>query len=255
MKNNIAISALSVAPDITLYHTGPCLDFGPLPSLFYLALSGPDSLTLDPYNQPIQFLRGKMIRIFSLTLPGHENGLAAKDALKVWAEDLFYGRNCIENFLDQAEQAVAFAIRERFIAPDKMAIAGLSRGGLFAFHLASRLEQFRFILAFAPITKLNKAKEFEALQEHPVVKNLDAEALTENLCDRHIRFYIGNDDTRVGTHSCFDFAMSLVAMAHRKKIRPPQVELFITPSIGHMGHGTSPEIFSQGAHWIADVLK
>lgn len=255
MKNKSAISALTVAPNIALYHAGPALDHGPLPSIFYFALSGPDTLTLDPFNQPVQFLHGKMIRIFSLTLPGHENGLPANNALKVWADDISKGIDSLGEFLDAAEQAVAFAIRERFVDPDKLGIAGLSRGGLLAFHLAARVEKFRCILAFAPITKLSKGKDFSAIHDLPALKNYDAENVSEDICSRHIRLYIGNEDTRVGTRPCFDFAMSLVAKAREKKIRSPQIELFITPSIGQMGHGTSPEIFAQGAHWIADCLK
>jgi len=254
MKSKIAIAALTVAPDITLYHSGPALDHGPLPSLFYFALSGPDSLTLDPFNQPVQFLHGKMIRVFSMTLPGHEDGLLAKDALTIWAEDLERGIDSLGDFLDAAEQAVAFAIRERFADPEKLAIAGLSRGGLLAFHLAARVEKFRCVLAFAPVTKLGNAKEFSHLQDHPAVKSYDAETISEPICNRHVRIYIGNDDTLVDTRSCFEFGMSIVAKAREHKVRSPQVELFITPSIGHKGHGTPPEIFAQGAHWIAECL-
>src|SRR5262245_61042258 len=98
----ILCNALTVAPDVALYHTGPALDHGPLPSIFYFALSGPDSLCTDPYNQPVVFLRGKMIRFFSMTLPGHENGLSPNDALQVWADDFAKGINCLEEFFEKA---------------------------------------------------------------------------------------------------------------------------------------------------------
>ncbi len=253
MKPNIA--ALQAAPDVTLYHSGPALDHGPLPSFFYFALSGPDSLTLDPFNQPVQFLQGKMIRVFSMTLPGHEANLPATGALSIWANDFEKGIDPIGQFLDSASIALDFAIREKFVDPSRIAVGGLSRGGLIAAHFAARAEKIKFLLGFAPVTKLRYVKEFSHIKEHPLVTSYNLENLSESLAERHTRLYIGNCDTLVRTHSCFDFAMSLVAKAEEKKIRSPQVELFITPSIGRMGHGTPPEIFQQGADWVFKVLS
>lgn len=253
MKPNI--TALNAGSGVTLYHTGPALNHGPLPAVFYFALSGPDSLTLDPFNQPVQFLLGQKIRIFSLTLPGHENSLPATQAIQLWAEDIARGIDCLGNFLEQAEIAFHFALTQQLIDPNKCAAAGLSRGGFLAAHFAARLEKIRFLLAFAPITKLQSAKEFAEYRDDPRVTRWDLEHTASFLYHRHVRLYIGNCDTRVGTRSCFNFAESLVNQAVEKKIRSPQIELFITPSIGQMGHGTSPEIFRRGADWLVDCFQ
>lgn len=250
MKN--LCNALTVAPDVTLYHTGPALDHGPLPSLFYFSVSGPDSLCLDPFNQPVQFLHGEMIRIFSLTLPGHENNLPAKDAMKIWADDMQKGHDRIEEFLSQIQLAIDFAVRERFADPTKMATAGLSRGAMIAAHVAARDERFRHVVAFAPLTRLSYIKEFREMEDNPIAKRLDLINIASELSDRHVKIFIGNDDTRVGTRECFEFAMSLV---ERKKTRICHSELFIYPSIGQMGHGTPPEIFKQGARSIFSSLQ
>lgn len=249
MKNRC--NALYVAPDVALYHTGPALDHGPLPSLFYFSISGPDSLCLDPYNQPIQFLQGEMIRIFSMTLPGHENNLPATEAMNIWADDMEKGHNTIEDFLKTAQLAIDFAVREKFIDPAKMAVGGLSRGGFIAAHLAAREKRFRHLVAFAPLTRLKMIGEFKEFQNNKIANGLDLIHLAEDLSDRHIKMYIGNEDARVGTNECFEFAMSIVA---KKKTRSAQVELLIYPSVGQMGHGTPPEIFKQGANWIKDHL-
>lgn len=233
MKPNC--SALSVSPDITLYHSGPSLDLGPLPSFFYFSLSGPDSLCLDPFNQPVQFLQGKMIRVFSMTLPGHEPPLEAKDALQVLVDDFAKGRDPIGAFLDSFETALAFAIKEQFVDPKKMTVGGLSRGGGIAFHAAARDERLKQVLAFSPVTKLSSLKEFKSLN----ITSYDA----PKLVDKRIRIYISNNDTRVGTRNCFDFVEKLVESS-------PKTELFIYPAIGHQGHGTPPEIFQAGANWI-----
>jgi len=249
------IASLAVTPDLPLFHLGPPLDLGPLPAFFYFFVSGPDTLTLDPGNQPVQFLHGKMIRVFSLTLPGHEADLPPDNAMNVWAEDIAKGNETLSSFFDSAIQAVDFAIRERFVDPEKMGIGGLSRGGFAAAHVAARDERFKFLLGFAPLTQLSLLKEFSSLRDHPLVANLGLERLAPALAKRNTRLYIGNRDMRVGTRSCFDFAMALTEAAHEQKIRSPHVECIISPSIGKEGHGTPPEIFRQGAAWMAECLE
>ncbi|MCB1084213.1 MAG: hypothetical protein KDK61_07865, partial [Simkania sp.] len=73
------------------FFVGPRLEEGPLPTLIYFALSAEDSLERDPFNQPVQFLEGLPLRIFSITLPGHENNLPPEDALNVWEERMKKG--------------------------------------------------------------------------------------------------------------------------------------------------------------------
>ncbi len=247
-------TALSVTPEITLYHTGPALDHGPLPTLFYFALSGPDSLSLDPYNQIVQLLSDRWIRIFSLTLPAHEAGLPPSEALATWAEDIARGIDPITPFLEQVLIAIDYVQREQLSLPNKIAVAGLSRGGFIASHVARLAPQVRFLLTFAPLTRLELAKEFQTLQDHPLLRSLDLFSQVPLFFDRKIRFYIGNHDTRVSTRSCVELALLIAESAHIQGIRSPQIELILSPSIGHMGHGTSPEIFQDGAHWIGENL-
>lgn len=249
MKNRC--NALHVAPDVTLYHTGPALDHGPLPSIFYFALSGPDSLCLDPYNQPVQFLQGQMVRFFSMTLPGHENDLPATGAMSIWASDMAKGENRIESFLQDTQIAIDFAVKEKFADPNRIAAAGLSRGGLIAAHLTARDKRFRHLLGFSPLTRLGIIREFKNLHDNKIANGLDMIHLAEKLSDRHIRFYIGNEDTRVGTRECFDCVMAIVK---KKQSRSAQVELLIYPSIGQMGHGTPPEVFKEGILWVANSI-
>lgn len=243
------MKAVEVIPN--LFHIGPPLDHGPLPTIFYFALSGPDSLCLDPFNQPVQFLDGKWIRIFSMTLPAHEGGLSPQNALSVWAEEIAKGRDPLGDFFEEALKAVDYTVRQKLADPQKLGIAGLSRGGFIASHLAAREERFKAILQFAPLTRLSKGKDFEAIKDHPLIHSLDAFHLTKQLANRHIRFYIGNKDTRTHTKTCFEFAMQLVEHSTH---RSPQIEFIMTPSIGQMGHGTPPEAFRQGAEWLAQCL-
>ena len=152
-----------------------------------------------------------------------------------------------DRFLDDAQKAIDFCFHQRLVDPDKLGVMGLSRGGFIAAHLAAREPRFRFLLLFAPVTSLRLTKEFA----HIPTSHLDLENIAEKISDRHIRLYIGNEDTRVGTRSCFDFAMSCV---EKKKTRAASVEMIVSQSIGQMGHGTSPEIFKQGAEWMISLL-
>ncbi len=248
----LTCTALEIPSAVTVYHTGPPLDQGPLPSIFYFALSGPDSLTLDPYNQPVQFLQDLPIRFFSLTLPAHEESLSPHNALTIWAEEMAKGVDLLHPFFDAVERAVEYVVQQKLADPHKLGVAGLSRGGFIASHVAVRDKRFRHILQFAPVTRLDKAKEFHALRGNPILHTLDLVPLAPRIADRNIRLYIGNNDTRVDTRSCFEFMMHLVQHAPTKF---PPISLFINPSIGQYGHGTPPEIFREGAHWLARCLE
>ena len=54
---NVTCDIINGPNSISIYHVGPPLELGPLPTFFYFALSGEESLTLNPYNQPVSFLR------------------------------------------------------------------------------------------------------------------------------------------------------------------------------------------------------
>src|SRR5690242_8992506 len=106
MNRERACSALKIAPHLELYHVGPSLDLGAMPTLFYFSLSGPDSLCLDPYCQIVSFLSAKPIRIFSLTLPDHGEGLSPHVALQSWAKQMSKGSDPLAKFLDDAMLAL-----------------------------------------------------------------------------------------------------------------------------------------------------
>jgi len=249
------ISAFEISPDIEVFYTGPHISAGPLPTLFYFSLSAKESLCLDPFNQPVAYLSALPMRIFSITLPGHENNLPPTEALNVWAADIISGRNPIAEFIEKVKQTVEALENQGLLIPNRTAVSGLSRGAFIATHAAAVIPQFKWILGFAPLTKLAGAKEFQDLSHHPAVESLSLEYLASKLIDRTLRFYIGNLDTRVSTRNCFDFIETLSQTAFSNKIRSPSAELIISPSIGRDGHGTSQATFHEGAQWIAEKIE
>lgn len=235
-----------------IYYLGPDLSEGPLPALFYFALSAEESLQVNPFNQPVTLLSHLPLRIFSIDLPAHGPGLSAVQAIGVWAAEFTLGRDPITPFLHKVEDQIeALAVQKAFT---QIAVMGLSRGAFIACHVAARLSEIRTILGFAPLTQLTFAKEFKEIKEHPKAEALNASHLVDALADKTIRFYIGNLDKRVSTHRCFYFIETLCEAAYHRKVRSPPIELILKPSIGYQGHGTSKEVFQEGACWIAEKL-
>lgn len=225
---------------------GQDLEKGPLPAFFYFSILGFDSLNLPPYNSPVQYFEGTNCRIFSFDLPFHEDKFQAMEA---WAEHMRKGESVIEDFLDITSAQINWMIGERWIDPTKMVSGGLSRGGFIATHLAAREKRISHVLGFAPITRLKEVQAF---------KDLDTSALDLTQLElthlQGLRFYIGNRDQTVSTDACYEFIRNLAEKAHEKRARNCLVELRITPSIGLGGHGTSPEIFEEGALWLRNKI-
>jgi hypothetical protein len=243
------------ATSVPVYYEGPSLEIGPLPSVFYFALSAQESLTVDPFNQPVAFLSRHPVRIFSVDLPFHGEGLLAVDALQGWADAFGRKEPILPDFFERVIQSIRLLLREDVLIPGQIAAAGLSRGGFVASHIAAQIEEIPYLLTFAPLTELKKAKEFLAVPPSSLLDALDLNLLTSKLCEKKIRTYIGNRDTRVSTDACYQWVRSLIEAAFEKKIRSPHIELILKPSIGHQGHGTSLESFEEGAAWLLKLLK
>lgn len=235
---------------LTIFHRGPPLTRKPLPTLFYFALSGGDSLHLDPYNQPAAMLSDVPIHVFSFTLPFHGPGFVNTEAMSYWSREISQNNNFIDTFVEQSIQNIHFLIDQQYIDPKKMAVAGLSRGSLIAAHLAAKEPLLKIILGYAPLTEPAWMEDFKELRKYPITALLPLNNLVDKLYDRKLRFYIGNRDLRVSTEHCFQFIKNLTEAAFQKGIRSPQTELIIYPSVGHKGHGTPPHIFKSGIEWI-----
>jgi esterase FrsA len=245
---------LAINSELTVSWLGPPLSAGPLPTLFYFALSAYESLEMDPYNQPALYLADYPLRIFSLDLPAHGAGLNPVHALTVWAEQMSQGNDPISECVQKASVALDALIERGAVEPGKIGVMGLSRGGFIGAHLSARRDDIAALLGFAPLTHLSFAKEFSEVKTLPAVEKLDLPHLIPSLSSQRLRFYIGNRDTRVSTRLCYELVESLVDAAFEKGQRSPPIELILSPSIGHMGHGTAKEIFHDGAHWIGQTL-
>lgn len=227
---------------LPIYTRGPKLSEGSLPAFFYFALSGNDSLYLNPFNQPIAFLEHFPIRCISFTLPFHGHNYDNNKALELYEHELQLNPNFLDKFFMDCLRNIDYLVQQKIIDEEKIAVGGLSRGGFIATHLAARDPRLKYILGFAPLTRF------------PGSFGLDLHSLVEKLTDKHVRFYIGNRDLRVGTEACFQFISLLTENVFHHGHRSPPIELIISPSIGFKGHGTPPHVFKAGAQWIVEKL-
>ncbi len=235
-------------------YVGPDIAEGPLPSFFYFALSEEESLLIDPYNQPAQFLMEKPMRTFSFSIPGHGPDLDPRKAIGIWADEFKKGNDILTPFIEMCAESIQEMHELGLLPNNKIATGGLSRGAFIAAHIAARVPEITHLLGFAPLTQLNMTNEFVDLENNALAKSLNLENIADEICGRNIRFYIGNRDLRVGTDRTFSLVKKLSERAFEKGIRSSPIEMIITPSIGHMGHGTAQHVFKKGMDWLTGAF-
>lgn len=239
-------------------YLGPPLDQGTLPALFYFSLSAEESLSLSPFNTPALYLKpwtDHSLRIFSVTIPGHENNLPKEKALETWSQAIMQGHDPITPYIATIKQIIDQLINQHVIAADQLAFAGLSRGAYIATMAAAKIPDCHHVLGFAPLVNLAKTKEFNSLQHHPLVEQLNLHQYLPTLTQTKIRFYIGNRDTRVDTKEAFTWITSLAELAYTTRAKGGSFQLILHDSIGLMGHGTPDFIFAEGTQWIKQALN
>lgn len=244
---------------LTCRYLGADFEEGMQPALFYFSLSAEESLDLAPYNSPAILFADQTKRVFSFTIPGHGEGQNKFHALQYWAEHIAQGDLLLERFFEDVCKSISYLIDQGIVDPKHMATCGLSRGAFVATHIAALEKRISTLLGFAPVTTLQKIDVFKPYAREDAfqarIAPLNLESILEELTHlKHVRFYIGNYDTKVDTDACYSFIRSLSQKVHEKRMRHCHVELRITPRIGHEGHGTYPETFEEGVLWLKKHL-
>ncbi len=246
---DVFVEEISVEKDLSFFYAGPSLQKGELPAVFYFSSTGKSSLSLNPYNQIAQFLQKKKIRLFSWDLPFHKEPFNPEKGLSSLIKSLQKGEDPLPSFFTASEKILSYLFEKKVINLSSCVSCGLSRGSFFALHIAS-LFDLPFSLHFSPLISFESIEELASFKNASLLKKYALSSLLENLCTKELSFFIGNADKRVKTAFCFDFFHRLMETALRKGIRSPKIELTSYPSVGHLGHGTPPEIFEKGAKWI-----
>ncbi len=251
---SVTIGTMPLSDGGTLYYTGAPLSAGPLPAIFYFCSTGEESLGQDPYNQPVTYVSEYPLRVFSLSLPYHDEATDRRQAVDLWAQALQQGIDPLTPYLQQVVDAIAEVVAKGLAPSGKIAVAGLSRGGWIATHAAARSPHVKAVAAFAPLTDLLVLDEFKSLHDNPVVQAMSLNNVIDSLVGKPLRYYIGNRDTRVGTDNCYAFVRRLAEHSYSQQFRSPPVEFIVSPSVGHLGHGTTTRAFHSGAQWLLNIL-
>jgi hypothetical protein len=90
------------------------------------------------------------VRVFSVDLPRHGQQYLATRALSLWAEEMRSGSDILTPFVDRVASNIEIMMERGLIDPQKTALVGLSRGVLFAAHVAARIASLKVLLGFAP---------------------------------------------------------------------------------------------------------
>ncbi len=252
MKRTIKQVNLPFEESLPLYFTGPDLSEGSAPALFYFCTAGMQTLTESPFCDLLDHFPTSL-RIFSLSLPFHEEGISNRHSLRDhWGLAFQENPQFLEQFFSKFKAIFRYLQNQEYLSPNRIAVAGISRGGFIATNLAARHPEINHLLAFAPMTDLNGSPYFNDLPQSAYTYN--ASNLIEKLEKTKTFFLIGNCDIAVSTEACISFISKLISHQSSQGQRSPETLFKLRPSIGHRGHGSSPETFKEGALWLCKML-
>ncbi|MCA9427769.1 MAG: prolyl oligopeptidase family serine peptidase [Candidatus Omnitrophica bacterium] len=226
----------------------------PAPVLFVFSSTIQESLE-DPYfRQCGNALSDQGYLCVSLDLPGQgrEKRKTEPGGLAAWRHRSDQGEDFVTPFVEKAKSALDHLIESGYADPDRIAVCGTSRGGFMALQFAAAEPRIRATATFAPVTALEKLREFEGASNPVLVTDLSLAAKAEALAGRSLWIIIGDRDDRVGTDHAIAFARH-VTQASLAQEKPADVTLIVQPEPkGHTTPQGAPEL---AAKWIAERLK
>jgi dienelactone hydrolase len=223
---------------------------GPAPTLLMLAASGEGTLQTKEFRRLGILLAERGWKVVSLDLPCHgaDRRKGEPAELAGWAARASVGEDIVLPFRQRADEVLRYLVTTGVADSNRIAVAGISRGGFMAFQAAAGNPLLRAVVAFAPVTDLLALREFAGQQKNEVAQRLALTNVADALADRASWLVIGNSDERVGTDKVVAFARALTNAARQRRL-PPQVTLQIVPT---PGHSSQPEWHDQAAAWLED---
>ena len=183
------------------------------PTLLYFGVEAPAMFTHPRYREIVAPLEQDWL-IVALDPPAHgDDRRAGEDrALAAWATRIRGGDPLVPPFTDLVSRALDYLIASGQTDPARVFVAGISRGGFLALHVATVEPRIRGVVAMMPVTDLRALKEFAALQTHPYTIGLALHARAQALARVPLYVRIAADDDRVGGATCAAF-VALVTQA------------------------------------------
>jgi dienelactone hydrolase len=207
----------------------------PKPTLLVAASNIAATLYEEGFNKCGRLLMKRDWLNVALDIPAHGADIRPGeniDSLESWRERLKQGENIVEQYTRQASEVLGYLIEEQYSDPNRIVIAGTSRGGFLALHVTAADSRVQKAVAFCPVTELIALREFRDMEKHELTRSLAVGNLAEKLVGKKIWMCIGNHDHRVSTDSAFA-AMRKIAMANLDAGKPATIELHVQAAEGH----------------------
>ncbi len=212
-----------------------------LGTILALAGSAEQTLHLDPLNTPVKLAHEAGFNVISCSLPFHDEESSPDIAIQKWYEALNRQEDPLTPFFSET----AALLKAHISSDEPIALMGISRGAFAAFHLARFLPKIP-VIGYAPITSFSDLPLTDVGKSFAHSRMLEPSQIIKDLKDNPIFIAIGSQDIRVGTEHCFHFHQELTSSRHHSI----PCELYIGPSIGFKGHGTTFERFEMGISWL-----
>ena len=219
----------------------------PAPTVFFFGKAIEDSLD-SIYDQEAFDTLGQGVLKVSLDTPCHgaERRPGEPTSLSGWRYRLEQGDDIAADLVRRATATLDYLIEQRYTDPTKVAVFGISRGGLMAFHFAAADSRVGPIAGFSPVTDLLTLHELSEMQHDERARALAAVRLADKLYQHPMWIMIGNTDHRVGTDRAMEFTQRIIETSEAHGLVPP-IELRVLPAKGH----TTPDgAYAQAARWL-----
>jgi predicted esterase len=214
----------------------------PRPLVMLLATSARETLDHETFGEIGAILGAEGWVVAALDLPCH--GTAAwpttAQGLTGWAE--LDPEEMLVSWTERLSGALGHLIAARVALPNRIALAGTSRGGFMALQAAARLPDIAAVVAFAPVTDLTVLTEFAAVRDRPGVAAAALIHRVEALADRPIWMRIGDADDRVSTAHARAFADAV-----KQHAATPRIHF---ETVSRPGHTTGPGWHADAARWL-----
>lgn len=233
----------------------------------HCVLSEPAALATNPavllfHNTAKDQLRGETVygntcdaflkagyRVVGFTMPNHEErvGHWKKREIAGFCEAFLAGSDPFKMYVEDGRAVIDEIVARGWAAPNRIFIAGCSRGGYLALRLMAADRRIVAAAVDAPVTDWRALAEFAVAKDRPDVAALALTNYVTDLVGRPIWTGMGNCDNRVSTA---DFLRFCLAMAEEQEKRKMEKSLFEAHVVECEGHGFPEEGRRQGAEWL-----
>ena len=95
-----------IAGGIRFQMLGPDLSQGPLPTIFYFAVTALETLTVEPFSQALLGLDLTRLRVMSATTPAHDAPGAYHQAIGQWVSSYKEGKDQLGIFFERVAAGI-----------------------------------------------------------------------------------------------------------------------------------------------------